>query len=215
MKTTGIATGVLLGGGLIGGLVGYKTKKSKSGVKVDETAQVELELSTYGQMFFADIEEFQTLSAASKRMFPEYEIGSGVPYFIDNQLVGTYGSNLEESAQECEETGLTRREIFKRGIVKLEEEAVRVFDKRFVELEKEQMDDLLASFQNDEVELLDTSASVFITLLRSATLKGIYSDPTYEGNLIIEGLPGQQTSVLQEVERDKCVKVEQQLVSGI
>ncbi|MDV6377428.1 gluconate 2-dehydrogenase subunit 3 family protein [Sporosarcina sp. GW1-11] len=224
MKTTGIATGVLLGGGLIGGLVGYKSKKSKNVLKEDKTEQVDLEVGGYGQMFFANPNEFDILSAAIKRIFPEYEIGSGVSYFIDNQLVGNYGSNLEKYTQETlrldestqsDQTHLTRGEIFRQGIAKLEEEAIRVFGKCFVELEEEQMDCILNSFKRNEVSMPDVSSGLFYSLLLSATLKGIYSDPNYNGNLNIEGISEHQLSFLNEIESEKALKLEPQPVGSL
>ncbi|WP_233201353.1 gluconate 2-dehydrogenase subunit 3 family protein [Sporosarcina sp. P13] len=224
MKTTGIATGVLLGGGLIGGLVGYKSKKSRNVLKEDKTEKLDLEVGAYGQMFFSNPNEFETLSAAIKRILPEYEIGLGVSYFIDNQLVGNYGSDLEEYTQESLHLGestennlthLTRGEIFRQGIAKLEEEAVQLFGKRFIELEEEQMDRILHSFQRNEVSMTDVSSGLFFSLLRSATLKGVYSDPSYNGDLNIEGLSEHQLSFSSEIESEKSIKLEPQPVGSL
>src|SRR5699024_9027536 len=46
-------------------------------------------------------EDFNVLSAATERIFPEDRLGPGaislgVPYFIDKQLFGTWGSNTDE-----------------------------------------------------------------------------------------------------------------------
>ena len=227
LKTTGIATGVLLGGGLIGRLVVYKSKKSKAVVKEDKSKQVEPEVYTRSRMFFVDLNEFETLSAAVERIFSKDEIGSGaielgVPFFIDNQLAGIYGSDTEEYTKEPfnpdkpkqgHQTHLTRGEIFRRGIAKLEEEADRLFDKRFIELEEEQMDRILISFQSNEVSMIGVDSALFFRLLRSATLEGVYSDSIYNGNQNIEdwkmkGFPGHQMSLLNEVESGKPLEME-------
>lgn len=227
MKTTGIATGVLLGGGLIGGLVGYKSKKFINVVKEDKSKRVEPEVNARSRMFFVNPNEFETLSAAVERIFSKDEIGSGaiglgVPFFIDNQLAGTYGSNTEEYMQgpfyadeptQGYQTHLTRGEIFRQGIAKLEEEAGSLFGKRFVELEEEQMDRILTSFQSNEVSMVGVDSALFFRLLRSATLEGVYSDPIYNGNHIVEdwkmkGFPGHQMSFLNEMESEKLIKME-------
>lgn len=234
MKTTGIATGALLGGGLIGGLVGYKSKKTATVVKEDKTEPIEPEVSTRGRMFFANPREFETLSAAVERIFPEDEIGSGaiglgVPFFIDNQLAGNYGSNSKEYMQDPFYPGeptqgyqshLTRGEIFRQGITKLEEEAVRLFAKRFIELEAEQKDQILTSFQSNEVSMTGVTSALFFRLLRSATLEGVYSDPIYNGNRNMEGwkmkgFPGHQMSFRKEIESEKYIKMEPQSISSM
>ncbi|WP_233192333.1 MULTISPECIES: gluconate 2-dehydrogenase subunit 3 family protein [unclassified Sporosarcina] len=227
MKTTGIATGALLGGGLIGGLVGYKSKKSMNVVKEDKSKNVESEVNTRSRVFFTNPEEFETLTAAVERIFSKDEIGSGalglgVPFFIDNQLAGPYGSNTEEHMQGAfypgepkagYQTDLTCAEIFRQGIAKLEEEASSLFGKRFVELEEVQMDRILASFQNNKVSMEGVDSALFFRLLRSATLQGVYSNPIYNGNHTIEdwkmnGFPGHQMSFLNEIENEKAIEME-------
>src|SRR5699024_9946516 len=52
------------------------------------------------RMFFKRREDFETLSAATERIFPEDDNGPGaielgVPYFIDKQLAGSWGTNAK------------------------------------------------------------------------------------------------------------------------
>ncbi|WP_162805791.1 gluconate 2-dehydrogenase subunit 3 family protein [Sporosarcina sp. PTS2304] len=211
LTTTGIATGALVGGGLIGGLVVYNSRKSKEGVKKDK---IEQEVGTYGQMFFSNIDEFNTLSAVIERMFPECEIGSGVSYFIDNQLIGNYGSDAEKFTEDSG-LSLTRGEIFRQGIKKLEEEANQLFGKQFVELEEEQMDRIVALFQKNEVEMTGVTSEVFVNLLRSAVVKGMNADPTINGKLTIEELSENPSSLRDAVESDKTTTIERQPVGSV
>ena len=88
-------------------------------------------------MFFTNMAEFNVLSQAVERIFPEDDLGPGAialgaPYFIDNQLAGNYGSNVKEymqgpffagEATQGYQSKLTRAEIFRQGIAKMDEEA--------------------------------------------------------------------------------------------
>ena len=83
-------------------------------------------------MFFRNEKDFSILSKATERIFPEDDLGPGaigldVPYFIDHQLAGNYGSNSKEYMQGPFDVGaptqgyqsrLTRAEIFRQGIQK-------------------------------------------------------------------------------------------------
>lgn len=200
----------------------------------DPIVPVHEEVSTRGRMFFSNPLEFAVLSAAVERIFPEDEtgpgaIGLGVPYFIDNQLAGNYGSNAKEYMQgpfhpgeptQGYQSHLTRGEIFKQGVSKLEAEAGRQFGKRFTELEGEQMDVILTAFQKNEVEMVGVTSGFFFRLLRSATLEGAYSDPIYNGNANMEawrmkGFPGHQMSFIQEIESEKYIVMEPQSISSM
>src|SRR5699024_6519262 len=103
LKTGGIGGGILVGGGLIGALVGRKDNK-------DGTKQTKSNKETKGKspsrgwMFFQNSHEIYVLSQAVERLLPEDDlgpgaIGLGVPYFIDNQLAGSYGYNTHEYMQ--------------------------------------------------------------------------------------------------------------------
>ncbi|HJF34378.1 MAG TPA: gluconate 2-dehydrogenase subunit 3 family protein [Sporosarcina psychrophila] len=230
LKTTGIATGALVGGGLIGGLVGYNVNKED---KVAGTGGhkggggEQAAVSNRGLMFFTNMAEFSVLSQAVERIFPEDDlgpgaIGLGVPYFIDNQLAGNYGSNAKEymqgpfpagEATQGYQSRLTRAEIFKQGVVRMEEEAKTRFDKGFVDLEGGQMDEIITAFQKNEVDMKGVSSEFFFKLLRQATLEGAYADPIYNGNVNMDAwrmkeFPGNQMTYIAEIENEKFVKYE-------
>src|SRR5699024_3471036 len=53
------------------------------------------------RQFFKRKEDFDVISAATERIFPEEEMGPGaielgVPYYIDRQLAGAWGVNANE-----------------------------------------------------------------------------------------------------------------------
>ncbi|PKC52484.1 hypothetical protein RhiirA1_481398, partial [Rhizophagus irregularis] len=205
MKTTGIATGTLVGGGIIGGLIGYNVNRD---TVTDETT-------------------------GNPRSPNQYDlgpgaIGLGVPYFIDNQLAGSYGMNAKEYMQGPFEDGattqgyqsrLTRAEIFSQGIAKLDEEAFSRFDKSFSEIEPEQMDEILTAFQKGEVPMQAVTSDFFFKLLRQATLEGAYADPIYNGNRNMEGwkmkgFPGHQFSYIGQIESEEFVEIEPKSISN-
>jgi len=89
--------GGLLAGGLIGGSV------LTSFISFEKPLPKEDKLPDFqhARLFFDRKEDFNVLSAATERIFPEDRLGPGaislgVPYFIDKQLFGTWGSNTDE-----------------------------------------------------------------------------------------------------------------------
>lgn len=229
LKTTGIAAGTLVGGGLIGGLVGYNIngKGTSTLEHGGHGATNEATASPKAKMFFRKDTDFNILAKATERIFPEDDLGPGaigldVPYFIDHQLAGQYGSNSKEYMQGPFDVGaptqgyqsrLTRAEIFRQGIQKLEDEAQNRFQKGFNDLEGSQMDEILTAFQKGEVEMVGVTSAFFFTLLRAATLEGAYSDPMYGGNRNMDGwrmknFPGHQMAYIAQIEDPKFQKIE-------
>ncbi|MDW0111472.1 gluconate 2-dehydrogenase subunit 3 family protein [Sporosarcina aquimarina] len=236
LKTSGIAAGALVGGGVIGGLVGYNTKggngKLKGGQSGDPASKHEMQ--TRGLMFFQNPEEFNVLSQATERLFPEDElgpgaIGLGVPYFIDNQLAGNYGSNAKEymqgpffagEATQGYQSRLTRAEIFRQGIALMDQEANKRFDKNFTDIEGGQMDEILTDFQKNKIDMKGVSSEFFFKLLRQATLEGAYADPIYNGNANMEGwkmkgFPGHQMAYINVIEDEKFQVIEPKSISSM
>ena len=95
IKNTGLLAGGVVGGSVLGGLFTTQfqnTPEEKS--KSEKTQKTNHEART----FFTRKEDFETLSAATERLFPEDDNGPGaiglaVPYFIDKQLSSAWGSN--------------------------------------------------------------------------------------------------------------------------
>ena len=200
LKTTGIATGALVGGGVLGSLITHNvTKGNVAGTDKNQAGGGEQAGEVYrGRMFFTNANEFNVISEAVERIFPEDDlgpgaIGLGVPYFIDNQLAGNYGSNAKEYMQgpffagestQGYQSRLSRAEIFRQGITKMDEEANKRFDNGFAYLEGDQMDEILTAFQKNEIEMKGVASEFYFKLLRQATLEGAYADPIYNGNTI-------------------------------
>ena len=235
LKTTGVATGAVIGGGLIGGLVGYNVKKTPAGPgKEAGKGSGHGEVNTRGRMFFTTSNEFNVLSEAVERIFPEDELGSGaiglgVPYFIDNQLAGNYGSNAKEYMQgpffagestQGYQSRLTRAEIFRQGIAKMDEEAQKRFETGFVKLDGDQMDEIITAFQKNEVDMKGVASEFYFKLLRQATLEGAYADPIYNGNINMEGwrmkgFPGHQMEYFVDIDSEQYMEIEPQSMSSM
>ena len=227
LKTAGIATGTLVGGGLIGGLIGYNAKGStKDTASTDHKDEKHNGAPDRGRMFFTKDEDFNILAKATERIFPKDDIGPGaielgVPYFIDGQLAGQYGSNAKEYMQGPFDVGaptqgyqsrLNRAQIFTQGIQVMEQEAQSRFKKRFVQIEPKEIDRILTALQKDEVKMVGVTAAFFFKLLRGATLEGVYSDPMYGGNYNMEGwkmkgFPGHQMSYIADIESKDFKKI--------
>jgi len=178
-------------------------------------------------MYFTRQSDFDLLSAATERIFPEDENGPGaialgVPYFIDHQLAGSYGRNDREymigpfypgSDFQGYQTRLKRHEVFDQGIQAIENESQNAFDASFVDLEGDQQDQILQMFQDGEVSMKGVTSTTFFELLRSATMNGAYSDPLYGGNNNMEGwemkeYPGNYMTYLDEIEEEEFIEKE-------
>ena len=229
LKTSGIATGALIGGGIIGGLIGANTNKQDTTTTAPGSSGGKSESSgaVRGLTFFNTAAEFEILSQATERIFPEDDlgpgaIGLGVPYIIDGQLAGSYGENSKEYMQgpffEGEPTQgyqsrLKRNEIFRQGIQVMEKEAKSSFDAKFVDLEGEQIDEILTALQENEIKMRGVESQFFFRLLRQATLEGAYADPIYGGNVNMEGwkmkgFPGHQLAYIKDIESEDFIKIE-------
>lgn len=233
LKTSGIATGTLIGGGLLGGLIGYNANKDSDTAQNDQGNQ-QAKTSPKGRHFFKNNLDFDVLSQATERIFPKDDLGPGaidlgVPYFIDNQLAGGYGLNDREYMQGPFDIGeptqgyqspLNRREAFLLGIRTLEKEARNRFNKGFTELEGDQMDEILTAFQKGEVKMDGITSDFFFSLLRSATIQGAYADPIYGGNNNMDGwrmknFPGHQAAYINVIDKKEFQKIQPQSLASM
>ena len=248
LKTTGVATGGIIGGSLLGGLVGFNLDGSPSeeeAATTEDTASEETStgsntggLTDNSRVFFHNDVDFNTVSAAMERIFPESESGPGAielgcAFYLDGQLTGQYGFNSKEYMQgpfreplptQGYQSNLNRRDYFMLGINKLNEEANSRHEANFPDLEDGQMDDILTDFESGEVDLgvpaHTATASYFFTMLRAATIEGAYADPVYRGNRDMAGwkmkkFPGHQMSYIQYIEDDEFHEIEPEPVSGM
>lgn len=97
IKNTGVFAGGIVGGSFLGGFLTNQFQ-SKPKEQLSNTDQAEL---YDARVFFDRKEDFAVLSVATERLFPKDKHGPGaielgVPYFIDKQLNGSWGTNAHE-----------------------------------------------------------------------------------------------------------------------
>jgi len=96
LKNSGLVAGGVVGGSLFGGLLTNQIQKKPLTAGIDDVVNLQ-----EARMFFSRREDFEILSAATERIFPENKDGPGaielgVPYFIDKQLAGAWGLNAKD-----------------------------------------------------------------------------------------------------------------------
>ncbi|MFC4024314.1 gluconate 2-dehydrogenase subunit 3 family protein [Oceanobacillus longus] len=222
LRNTGMVTGGVVGGAVLGGLFNpFRTEEKPTVTEtVDHQAHTPIDYSETRQ-FFKRKEDFDVLSMATERIFPEDEhgpgaIGLGVPYFIDKQLAGPWGRNADNYMRPPFQPGevpLNRGDIFLQGVRKINEVSRQKHEKLFIDLEKENQIEILEAFESGDVEMNKISSSTFFSLLRQGTIEGAYSDPMYGGNKNMEGwkmkeFPGAQMSYLDMVEEEEFKVIE-------
>lgn len=227
LKKSGYVAGGVVGGGILGSILGVNLD---GGSETDSTTMEPQQVNPqHALMFFTRQKDFNILSAATERIFPEDDNGPGaiqlgVPYFIDHQLAGSYGNNDQEYMQgpfypgtnfQGYQSPLKRSEIFMEGISAIEKESNNEHNSSFTDLEGEQQDAILQKFENNDVKMKGVKSEDFFELLRSATLAGAYADPLYSGNVNMEGwkmkeYPGHQMSYIDEIESEEFIEMEPQ-----
>ncbi|MEK4556254.1 gluconate 2-dehydrogenase subunit 3 family protein [Jeotgalicoccus sp. FSL K6-3177] len=237
LKTTGVAAGGIAGGALLGGLTGFQFGSDQQ----SETAETDTGGDTASggeggadapefaaRTFISRQEDFAALAAATERIYPEDDNGPGaielgVPYFIDRQLYGTWGTNgtdyrmgpFEPMASDTHgrQEKLTRGEMFILGIRRLREYAVEEHDEEFVKLDGDTQDEVLKAFESGDVEIPGMRAEAFFSLLRNTTIEGVYADPVYGGNKNMEGwkmiqYPGPRMGWMDKITSEEFVELE-------
>lgn len=225
LKTTGVATGGIIGGSLLGGLVGFNMETTPSEAESDTQADTagdggsDSDDMREARTFFSRSEDFQTLEAAVERIYPEDDNGPGaielgVPYFIDRQMNGSFGSNrrdyksgpYEPSASDTHglQEKMNRGEMFLAGVRRLQEVSLEEHDVDFTNLDGETQDEILMSFEDGDVEIKGMRSESFFDLLKNTTFEGVYSDPAYGGNKDMQGwrmieYPGPRMGWVNEV----------------
>ncbi len=216
IKNTGLATGGVVGGTILGALLGnpFKSEEAPKEGNADKPF-------TETRMFFTRFEDFNVLSQATERIYPEDDngpgaIGLGVPFFIDKQLAGAYGVNkndyMKGPGQKVEgintyQTLMNRGDVFIEGVRKMNKESQDRFDARFYDLEGEQQDEILQDLIDEKIKLVGVSSSTFFNLLRDMTIEGAYADPLYGGNKDMQGWkmkehPGIRASYIDLIESE-------------
>jgi gluconate 2-dehydrogenase gamma chain len=145
---------------------------------------------------YLTVPEVQFLDAAVERLIPADELGpgardAGVSYYIDQQLVSTWGMHgrnyrmgpwLEGTPQQGFQSRLTPQEIYRYGISETDAYCKRQYGRTFRTLPAAQQDEVLRGLEKDSIELPSLPAKLFFSLLWRNTEEGFFSDPIYGGN---------------------------------
>ena len=214
IKNSGLTVGGVVLGGALGSLLG---KDSEVATQVQVQGQVQGQQHDQALEYFTKQADFQLLSQATERIFPEDEngpgaIGLGVPYYIDHQLAGKWGINAKDyrygpfydgERVQGYQSQLKYHQIYDLGIEAIEKHSQATFNERFISLEAEQQDEVLVALEKDEVNIPGLKSSFFFDILRKSTIEGAYADPLYGGNKDMQGwkmkeYPGVQMSYSAE-----------------
>src|SRR5690625_267417 len=249
IKNTGMVAGGVVGGSLLGGVLTNQFQTKPETQTKSEKTNTSLQDA---RMYFSRKEDFEVLEAATERIFPEDDNGPGavelgVPYFIDKQLAGQWGSNTKDymrdpfdqgkQVQDYEhqdreqdkqgpntstqiptptpryQTRLNRGEIFIQGLRKLNKESQDRFDKKFIDVEVDEQNEILEAFEKREIQMKDVESVTFFNLLLQTTLEGAYSEPVYGGNKNMQGwvmkeYPGPRAAYINEIESEDFIEME-------
>lgn len=156
-------------------------------------------VSVRGAYTFFNVDEARFVEAAVARIIPADDLGpgaleAGVPYFIDQQLQGTFGLAatwyMQGPWQEGEpEQGfqlpLTPQEIYRVAIPALDTLAEERRGAPFADLGAADQDALLSELDAGELSiepLPESVLSTFWEMLLANAKEGFFSDPAYGGN---------------------------------
>lgn len=230
MKNAGILTGGVVGGSILGGILGNPFLNNDTESETPQTETASESSFQEARMFFDRYEDFAILQAAVERIYPEDDNGPGaielgVPFFIDKQLAGSWGTNAKEymnnpflvngdsSNVPRYETPLNRGQIMIEGLRKMDSLSNEQFEDGFTNIEGEQQDEILQQFDSGEVELTGASSSQFFSLLRQLTIEGALSDPLHGGNKNMAGwdmvdYPGPRPAFIDIIEEEEFIKMD-------
>ncbi|SOC43488.1 gluconate 2-dehydrogenase subunit 3 family protein [Salinicoccus kekensis] len=235
LKTSGVAAGGIVGGAMFGGVVGSlyssqeDTQTAEPGTETEsESASSDGEPLDDARTYFSRREDFETLAAATERIYPEDDNGPGAielgaPYFIDRQCNEFWGRNAREymmgpfdytaSATHGYQAKITRAEMLLNGVRRMRELSLEDHDDEFYNLDEDTQIGILEDFESGDVDVPGAAPGDFFNLLRSMTIQGVYADPVYGGNRDYGGwrmiqFPGPRMGWTNEIESEEFQEIE-------
>lgn len=224
IKNTGLVAGGVVGGSLLGG---FFVDMFDSDETATNSVKDEKKSFREARMFFTRKEDFDVLEAATERIFPKDDNGPGaielgVPYFIDSQLAGEFGSNAKEYMQgpfkdaknsDRYETIMSRGEMFIEGLRTMNKYSQKKFDDKFPNTDEKNQDKIIQALEDGKIKIHGVSSEMFFSLLRQMTIEGAYADPLYGGNKDMQGwkmreYPGAQSAYINDIESDEFVELD-------
>lgn len=145
---------------------------------------------------FFTTEERIFVDAATARLIPDGDDRNGaraaaVPFFIERQLAGPYGSAQTWYMQGPWATGIpgqgyqlayTPAALYRAAIKNIDAHCRDTLQKPFNELPADKQDALLHQLESGDLKLGDIPGNVFFDMLWQNTQEGYLADPMYGGN---------------------------------
>jgi len=173
----------------------------------------------YRPKFFTDA-EWNFVSAICDRIIPADENGpgaldAGVPEFIDRQLETPWGHGdlwyrqapfLDAPPELGVQLNLIPRQVYRLGIVAMDEAVRGLFHKPFTACDTQQRDVAIATLEQGKLDFGELPSGYFFALLLQNTREGFFSDPVHGGNrgMIgwkLVGFPGARADFWDWVDR--------------
>ncbi|WP_010649740.1 gluconate 2-dehydrogenase subunit 3 family protein [Oceanobacillus massiliensis] len=227
LKNSGVAAGGVVVGGVLGGLVGFGKDKEPASSTATQPAENKSASNPNMALMYFTPDQLAITEAAVERIFPEDENGPGakellVGYYIDHQLALGWGTGAKDYTSgpffpgeptQGYQSSLNKQQIFDIGLQAMEKHSVSSFEKSFVDLTEEEQDTVLTDFDEDKVKMKGVTAAYFFSVLRAATIEGVYADPLYGGNAGMEGwkmknFPGHQMSYKDMIDSEEFIEME-------
>jgi gluconate 2-dehydrogenase gamma chain len=136
------------------------------------------------------------IEAAVERLIPTDEHGpgarsAGVAFFIDQQLVGAFGTaaKMYRNGPWAQGTPMqgyqlrqTPAELYRQGIAATDAYCNKTYQGRFATLTAAQQDEVLKGLDGATIAFADLPAKAFFEMLLQNTVEGFFGDPLYGGN---------------------------------
>lgn len=154
-----------------------------------------------GYLFFT-ASEAAMVDAFVDRLIPTDELGvgakdAGVTTFIDRQLTGPYGGHdwlymkgpfsPNPLPTQGLQSPLTPRQQYRQGLAALDTYCAATFNRKFVQLNVDEQNKLIAGLEKGEVQLQNFSSRMLFTAIYTNTIEGFFADPIYGGNRDMAG----------------------------
>lgn len=141
-------------------------------------------------------DEWRFLLAACERLIPSDSNGPGaveedVPVFIDRQMATPYGHGglwymhppfVPAVPELGYQSKLTPREIYRTGILSVNQHCQQRYQKPFADLDASQQEQILIALEKGELDSDNLSGKTFFNQLLQNTQEGYLADPLHGGN---------------------------------
>ncbi|HEY5340510.1 MAG TPA: gluconate 2-dehydrogenase subunit 3 family protein [Candidatus Aquilonibacter sp.] len=136
------------------------------------------------------------IEAAVERLIPTDQHGpgarsAGVAFFIDQQLVGAFGTAAKMYRTGPWDAGTpmqgyqlrqTPAEVYRQGIAGAEAYCNKTYQKGFAQLSAAHQDEVLKGLDGGTIKFDVVPAKAFFEMLLQNTIEGFFGDPLYGGN---------------------------------